>query len=49
MLFSEHLRLKVDGQLQRYATPVTASGRLVALPLTVGLTYKFGSERVRMR
>jgi len=32
---------KVDVQLQRYSTPVTVSGSLWSVPLSVGLVYKF--------
>ncbi len=47
--FSEHLRLKVDGQLQRYSTPVTESGHLYSKPFTLGVVYRFGSDRVMVR
>lgn len=47
--FSEHLRLKADGQFQRYSTPVTDSGQLYAKAFTLGIIYRFGSNHVMVR
>ena len=40
-----HFALRGDVQLQRYATPVTASGHLYATPITGALTYRFNFNR----
>lgn len=37
--------LKVDGQLERYDTPVTRSGHLYSKPITLGLVYRFSFGR----
>lgn len=33
--------IKVDGQFQRYSTPVTASGHIYSKPVTIGVVYRF--------
>jgi len=38
---TDHVSLKVDAQFQQYATPVTPSGHLYSIPITVGLVYRF--------
>lgn len=40
---SDHLALKIDGQFQRFAVPVTSSGTIYAKPLTIGVVYRFGA------
>jgi hypothetical protein len=47
MSISTHLALKADAQLQRYGTPVTTSGRIYAEALTLGVVYRFDSNRPR--
>lgn len=42
---SPHWLLKADGQLERYATPVTSSGHLYSKPVTLGLVYRFSFGR----
>jgi len=38
-----HLALKIDGQFQRLATPVTTSGAIYSKPITIGVVYRFGA------
>jgi len=38
---SQHLAFKADMQLQRYATPVTASGSVYSKAITFGAVYRF--------
>jgi hypothetical protein len=38
---TSNIALKLDLQLQRYATPVAASGHIFATATTIGLTYRF--------
>jgi len=45
--WTEHFGFKGDFQLQRYQTPVTATGDLFSKVFTAGLVYRFGSGRVR--
>ncbi len=42
LTLTEHFALKIDGQFQRYATPVTTSGSLYSKPITIGVVYRFG-------
>ena len=42
---SPHFALRADVQLQRYATPVLASGHLYSKPITGALTYRFDFNR----
>ncbi len=39
--------VKVDGQFQRYSSPVTDSGHLYSKSLTVGIVYRFAFDRKR--
>ena len=39
---TDHFALKIDGQYQRYGTPVTTSGSLWSAPITIGVVYRFG-------
>jgi opacity protein-like surface antigen len=41
---TDHFALKIDGQFQRYGTPVTTSGSLYAKPITIGVVYRFGGN-----
>ena len=45
--WTPHFGLKGDFQLQRYDTPVTASGNLISKVFTIGMVYRLGSGRVR--
>jgi hypothetical protein len=36
-----HLLVRVDAQLQYSKTPVTASGHLISIPVTLGIVYHF--------
>jgi len=38
---SDHFDLKAEVQLQRYSTPVLASGHAYAEPISLGLAYRF--------
>jgi hypothetical protein len=42
---TEHIGAKIDGQYQRFATPVTASHYIHVVPLTFGVVYKFDFNR----
>jgi opacity protein-like surface antigen len=39
---TDHFAIKLDGQFQRYGTPVTTSGSLYSKPFTLGVVYRFG-------
>ena len=39
---TDHFAIKLDGQFQRYGTPVTTSGSLYSKPFTIGVVYRFG-------
>jgi opacity protein-like surface antigen len=40
---TDHFALKIDGQFQRLATPVTTSGSIYSKPITIGVVYRFGA------
>ncbi|MGA8940120.1 MAG: outer membrane beta-barrel protein [Acidobacteriaceae bacterium] len=40
---TDHFALKIDGQFQRYSVPVTTSGAIYSVPLTIGVVYRFGA------
>jgi hypothetical protein len=42
---TEHIAAKIDGQYQRFATPVTASQIIYTVPLTFGVEYRFDFNR----
>lgn len=42
---TEHFGAKIDGQYQRFSTPVTASHQIYSVPLTFGVTYQFDFNR----
>ena len=42
---NHHFSFKVDAQFQRYSSPVTNSGHLIAKSGTVGLVYRFTPDR----
>ena len=44
---NDRFAVKADGQFQRYASPVAASGHAIAKSVTVGLAYRFSFERTR--
>ena len=42
---TEHFGAKIDGQYQRFATPVTAKKYIYVVPLTIGVVYNFDFNR----
>ena len=44
---SRHFGVKGDFQFQKYDSPVTASGSVFSKVFTAGVTYRFGSGRIR--
>ncbi len=42
---SHHFAIKADAQFVRYNTPVTDSGHIAAVPVSVGVVYKFDFNR----
>jgi hypothetical protein len=42
---SQTFALKADAQWQRYSTPVSSSGHLNAVPLSLGVVYRFSFNR----
>jgi hypothetical protein len=38
---TDHFNLKADGQIERYSTPITVSGKLYSVPVSAGVTYRF--------
>jgi hypothetical protein len=45
LALSPSFLVKVDGQIERYNTPVTQSGHLYSKPITLGLVYRFSFGR----
>jgi len=44
---NDFFALRADAQLQRYDSPVTVSGHLYAVPITLGLVYRLSFDRRR--
>ncbi|MGA7158778.1 MAG: outer membrane beta-barrel protein [Acidobacteriaceae bacterium] len=47
LTLTDHLALKIDGQFQHYAVPVTTSGSIYSEPISVGVVYRFGSPPLK--
>jgi hypothetical protein len=45
LILTEHFSVKLDGQYQRIATPVTATHYIYTTPLTFGVIYNFNFNR----